>query len=278
VDAALASLWTFVQYTATFTMRYFAVAGGLYWILFRGWPQAWQAYRVQAELPDTEQVRYEVRWSLINAACSGVTTVLTAYLVQAGHTSMYFSIDDYGWAWFFASVAAVILAHDSWIYWQHRAMHTDWLYRHIHHVHHRVGNPTPLATFTQHPAETLIGNVFFVLVVLYLPIHVLALSLAGAFMFGYGILGHLGYEPFPRWVTRHPLLGFLNTATYHNVHHSEQRCNYAAWFLFWDRAMGTAHASYEPTLDAIDARVRQARAARAGRLAAADGEREASAA
>ena len=77
-------------------------------------------------------------------------------------------------------------------------------------------------------------------------------------MFFYGTMCHLGYEFYPRWFSRHSFFGWFNTATFHNQHHSLFRCNYAAWFLYWDRLMGTAHPTY---LDAFDAVTAQRRAA-----------------
>jgi lathosterol oxidase len=257
------SVRAYLGYFFSFCLRYFACAGGLYWLFHLASRQKWLVYRIQQHFPSFEEVAYEIRWSLLNTACSGVSTVLTFQLVRTGHTSMYFNIADYGWLYFAVSVTLCIVGFDTWIYWQHRLLHTPWLFRHVHSVHHRLGNPTPFATFAQHPVETFMGNGYFVLFVVFVPSHVLALSAAGLFMFVYGIIGHLDYEFYPRGFTRHRLFGWLNTATYHNMHHSLRGYNYSTWFLYWDRLMGTDHPAYHETFDAIKGRVEAGRAATA---------------
>jgi sterol desaturase/sphingolipid hydroxylase (fatty acid hydroxylase superfamily) len=41
-----------------------------------------------------------------------------------------------------------------------------------------------------------------------------------------------------------PLLDFLTTTTHHDLHHGQAGYNYAAWFTWWDRWMGTEHPQY----------------------------------
>ncbi len=41
------------------------------------------------------------------------------------------------WAYLAASVAALDYFHDAWFYWTHRALHSRWLFRHVHYLHHR---------------------------------------------------------------------------------------------------------------------------------------------
>jgi sterol desaturase/sphingolipid hydroxylase (fatty acid hydroxylase superfamily) len=248
------SLLLYASYFLEFCLRYFAVAGGLYWLLHVAFRRRWLAYRIQTAFPPSDDVRHEIRWSMANTACTGLSAIVTYQLVERGHTSMYLGLDDRGWAYFALSVVLLLVGYDTWIYWQHRWLHTPWMFRHIHWVHHRVGNPTTFATFAQHPAETLMGNVFFVLFVICVPVHPIALAAAGAYMFFYGILGHLGYEFYPKWAPRHRFFGWFNTATYHNMHHSLLGCNYSAWFIYWDRLMGTAHPSYLEVFDAVAAR------------------------
>lgn len=244
----------YIAYCVEFLIRYFLLAGGLYWALQVAFRKRWLSFRIQDTFPGRAEVRHEILWSMSNMACTGLATVLMYHLVRNGDASMYFDAGERGWAYFALSPLLVLAGYDTWIYWQHRWMHSDFMFRHVHWIHHRVGNPTPLATFAQHPLETFLGNAFFVLFVAYVPIHPLALAAAGGYMFLYGIIGHLGYEFFPRWFARNPLLGFVNTSTYHNMHHTHMRCNYAAWFLFWDRALGTNHPDYLDVYDEVTAR------------------------
>ena len=160
---------------------------------------------------------------MINAATTGCSTMLIYKMVYDGRSSMYFDIGEYGWAYLGLSAFLCLAGYDTWIYWQHRWLHTPWLYRHVHSVHHRVSDPTPFAAFAHHPVETLMGNVFFFLFIVYVPIHPLGLAAAGGAMFLIGLNGHSGYEFYPSGFTRHPLFQWINTSTHHNMHHRARR-------------------------------------------------------
>src|SRR5947207_15938936 len=98
------------------------------------------------------------------------------------------------WTYFGLSVVLGIVGYDAWFYWKHRLLHTPWLYRRAHRIHHRITNPTPFANFTHHPLEIVLGNAYFILLVLVVPVHPLALGLVSMFVFGWGMVAHLGYE------------------------------------------------------------------------------------
>jgi sterol desaturase/sphingolipid hydroxylase (fatty acid hydroxylase superfamily) len=254
-------LEAYTSYFLGFSLRYFLIAGAVVWVFHVLLRQRLLPYRVQQAFPPAEDVRHEIKWSLANAAATGLSAMLTYWLVHHGHTRMYFTIADQGWGWFAASALLVIVGHDTWIYWQHRMLHTDFFFEHVHSVHHKVLNPTAFATFAHHPIETLMGNTYFILFVVFVPIHPFALAAAGLYMYGHGFMGHFGYEFYPTGWTRHPLFGWFNTGTHHNMHHQYMVCNYGNWFNYWDTLMGTNHPAYHDTFDGIKARVRAAASA-----------------
>jgi sterol desaturase/sphingolipid hydroxylase (fatty acid hydroxylase superfamily) len=71
------------------------------------------------------------------------------------------------------------------------------------------------------------------------------------------ILGHTGYEIYPRWLMKTPLKFFLNTPTHHTMHHEKMRGNYGIYFNFWDRLMGTNHPHYEARFLEVTTRERK---------------------
>jgi lathosterol oxidase len=249
------TLSAYVSYWVGFCVRYFAIAGGVYWFLHVGFRHRWLAYRIQPAFPGLDEVGHEIRWSLVNAACTGLSTILLYHLIQAGRTRMYFGLEDHGWAYFGFSAVLGILGYDAWFYWQHRLLHTPWLFARVHATHHRVTNPTAFATFAHHPIETFMGNAYFILLATIIPIHPLAIGAVGLYIFAIGIVAHAGYELYPRGFTHHRLFRWFNTSTHHNMHHLHTGCNYSICFNYWDLLMGTNHASYHETFDAITAGV-----------------------
>ena len=59
------------------------------------------------------------------------------------------------------------------------------------------------------------------------------------------IVAHLGYEFMPRWFIRVPPFKWMTTSTFHNLHHTRLDGNYALFFRFWDRLLGTEVPEYE---------------------------------
>ena len=263
------SLIGYLGYCLGFFARYFLAAGGVFCLFHFFWRARLAPYRIQPPFPPLRQVIYEIRWSILNTASSGLATIYIYHLIRSDRTSMYFTAGELGWPYFFLSILLCLIGYDTWIYWQHRWLHTPWLFRHVHSIHHRVSNPTAFAAFAQHPVETFMGNVYFILFVVLVPIHPYALALAGLYMFVIGILAHAGYELYPSGFTRHPLLGWINTSTHHNMHHRHVGCNYGNWFNYWDAWMGTNHPAYHDTFEATRTRVAATRCS-----TATSGERE----
>lgn len=245
------NLGVYLWYYAGSCARYFGVAGLLYCVFHIWFRRSWQGYRIQPELPARAEVSREIRWSLWSMAWTGLAGVLLYNLVRGGWTAVYFDIGEYGWGYFIFTVVLGVAGYDLWFYWQHRLLHTPWWFERAHAVHHRSNNPTAFANFAHHPIEIMLGNVYFVGMVVFVPQHPLATALVSMFIFGWGMIGHMGYEFYPRWFARTRAFGWFNTATHHNLHHSQVDCNYGMFFNFWDRVMGTNQPDYRRVFEDV---------------------------
>jgi len=237
-------------------LRYFAVAGAMYGIFHLWFRREWLAHRIQASFPARGDVAHEIRSSMWAMACSGLASIIFFGLIQRGSTQMYFDVAQHGWGYFAFSILLGIVGYDAWFYWQHRLLHTPWWFRRAHQVHHHATNPTPFANFAHHWIEISLGNAFFIGFVLVVPMHPVAYGLVSMFIFGWGMVAHLGYELYPAWFAQSRAFGWINSATHHNMHHSHVGCNYGMFFNFWDRAMATNHPEYRATFDAVKTRPR----------------------
>lgn len=186
------------------------------------------------------QMRREIMWSLASAAIYGVPAGVVAWgWREHGWTRIYTAAADYPLWYIPVSVLLYLAAHDSWFYWTHRWMHRPRPFRMAHAVHHASRPPTAWAAMAFHPLEALTGAVVIPLLVFLIPIHVAALGLVLAIMTVMGVTNHMGWEIFPRFVHSGPLGGWLITASHHQRHHAEYRCNYGLYFRIWDRLCGT---------------------------------------
>lgn len=186
------------------------------------------------------QIRNEVAWSLLSAAIYGVPAGLVAWGWQErGWTRIYTDISVYPLWWLPLSLLAYLLAHDTWFYWTHRWFHRPAPFRIAHAVHHASRPPTAWAAMSFHPWEALSGAVVIPALVFLIPIHVGVLGLVLGIMTLMGVTNHMGWEMFPRWLVHSRLGGWLITASHHQRHHDEYRCNYGLYFRLWDRLCGT---------------------------------------
>jgi len=186
------------------------------------------------------QIRREIGWSLASAAIYGIPAGLVAWGWQAQDwTRIYTDAHAYPLWWMPLSVFAYLLVHDGYFYWTHRLMHRPWAFRTMHAVHHASRPPTAWAAMSFHPWEALSGAIVIPLLVFLIPIHVAMLGVVLTTMTVMGVTNHMGWELFPRFLVRGRAGNWLITASHHQRHHQDYRCNYGLYFRLWDRLCGT---------------------------------------
>ena len=151
-------------------------------------------------------------------------------------------------------LAAILVAHDAWFYWTHRAMHQPRLYHAFHRFHHLTVTPTAWSAYSFAVPEAfmmfLFMPVFFALAPTPIPVVFAFLAV----MILRNAMGHAGLELHPRGWASHPLLKWISTTTHHDMHHGvSYRHNYGFYFTWWDKLMGTEHPDYVKTFDRVTA-------------------------
>jgi sterol desaturase/sphingolipid hydroxylase (fatty acid hydroxylase superfamily) len=225
--------------------RYLVVAS-LAFAVF--WVWKWNAFahrRIQPRRPSNARLLHEIKYSLVTGVIFATVGLVTFHLAGAGYLQRYEHVDDYGWPYWFVSIAIAIVLHDTYFYWTHRAMHTRWLYKHVHKVHHMSTNPSPWAAYSFSPLEALVEAGIAPVVFALVPMHGVAMFVFLGYMIVMNVLGHLGIELYPSWFATSRWTRSLTTATHHNLHHRDFHANYALYFTWWDRLMGTMHPRYE---------------------------------
>ena len=124
-------------------------------------------------------------------------------------------------------------------------MHRPRLYPILHRAHHRSTNPTPWAAYAFDPLEAFVQAGIIPLVLFLYPIHPLAFFIFMSWQITFNVLGHTGFEIFPRWFLDSWLGKFMNTPTNHVMHHQYFTSNFGLYFNLWDRLMKTNHDNYE---------------------------------
>jgi Delta7-sterol 5-desaturase len=224
----------------------YAFLAGVAWVLgYMLCKQRWFHRKIIARFPATSEVRREIAYSTLSIVIFAISGGITVELARHGYTQLYWRMSDHSAAWFWTSIALTILLHDTWFYWTHRLMHHKRLFPYFHRVHHLSHNPSPWAAYAFDPLESCVHAAVFPLAAFLIPLHPIAFAIFMGWQIVFNIIGHTGYEIYPRWLLKSWIGRILNTPTNHIMHHEKLRGNYGIYFNIWDRIMGTNHADYE---------------------------------
>ncbi len=207
--------------------------------------------KIQPGYAPSHAIRREVFYSLQTAFIFALNGVFIYVAMAKGWSLTYTEVADYGWAYAAFSLAATIVLHDAYFYWTHRLMHHPRLFDRFHRLHHESHSPSPWAAYAFAPLEAVIQALFLTILIFVLPLHVVVIYLFMAHMIVRNVIGHSGFEFFPRGTPAHAVFGLLTTNTHHDLHHSSTGSNYGLYFTWWDRLAGTEHPRYREVFDRV---------------------------
>ena len=137
------------------------------------------------------------------------------------------------WLVIFALIIPII--HEVHFYCIHRLIHTPFLYKWVHSVHHNSVNPSPWSSLSMHPVEHLLYWSDS-LIHLILPSHPLLLIYHTQLTGTGAVVGHIGFDKIEVGDT-----GVDTHAYAHYLHHKYFEVNYADGGVPLDKWFGTWH-------------------------------------
>lgn len=231
--------------------RYVIGAVGIWFITWVLLSKVLKNRRIRKSLPSVlrnKQIIREARNSMITIVvftfCFSVTNQLMEVFYGGSIFKIYSDVSEYGWAYLLFSIVLWSFGLDTYFYWTHRFMHLPRFYKFFHMTHHRSHNPTPFTAYSFAPPEAVLVYIFAPVFFILVPMHETAFMAAMLIQIIRNAMAHCGYELFPRGMAQHPVFGIFATVTHHDLHHEKSNGNYAFYFTFWDRVMGTEHPEY----------------------------------
>ncbi|MDY7232439.1 sterol desaturase family protein [Hyalangium rubrum] len=215
-----------------FALIYFGL-GGLGTLLTRRvFPRLGIGRVIDAHPLRPGQVREEIGWSLVSIALFGGYGALTVWLDSLGITRIRWELTASG---LLVDLVVLTAWNEAHFYLCHRVLHTRWLFRHVHAIHHRSRVPTPFSTYSFHPVEaTLLGSVM-VLLQLFYDVSIWAALTYPLVSLTMNTLGHLNYSLLPgHWWTKP-----LRASEHHGLHHRKVNGNFGFQMPVLDLALGT---------------------------------------
>lgn len=232
---------------------FYLLAALLLWLVVHKWLHKRLAHRVIAGWPTGADMRREMAYSFSTLLIFSAQGLVVFASILRGDMVVYFRPGQYGYWWLALSLPAMLLWHDFYFYWTHRLLHSRWLFRRVHGVHHRSRNPSPWAAYAFHPVEALVNSLVTPLALMVVPLHGLVLLAFTIHQIARNAHGHLSIETMPRGFARHWLGRRFTTTTHHHLHHETAKGNYGLWFTWWDRWMGTEQADYHARFEKVTA-------------------------
>ena len=138
-----------------------------------------------------------------------------------------------------ADALLLVLIIDLAMYLLHRVAHIRPFYSILHTLHHKFEEPTSLTLFSLHPLENLSFGVLWLTILSFYPASIVGIILYLTFNVSFGVIGHCGVDPFPKWWNQHPVLKYVATGSFHVAHHRNEKGNFGFYTTLWDRLLGT---------------------------------------
>lgn len=196
--------------------------------------------RIQKNRRGEKRMRMEIRQSVLSLT---VTAFCMAFGIFS-HVKGWTLVAPLELSWWSVPLMFVvsIIAYDAWFYWAHRFMHTKLMYR-FHAEHHRSVAPTVWSTYNDSLVDAFVMQSYYLWALFILPIPVEVFVFHRLWDHINGTIGHSGFEFWASPTTRMP--SPMVCVTFHDQHHSRFRYNFANFFSFWDRLMGTIDPKYD---------------------------------
>eukprot|EP00898_Chlorokybus_atmophyticus_P007930 jgi/Chlat1/8138/Chrsp75S07600 len=136
-------------------------------------------------------------------------------------------------------ILAFFVIEDFVFYWGHRLLHTKWLYKHVHSVHHEWATPFGVTALYAHPVEILFLGLATVMGPALVGPHLLVMWTWMALRLIETVEAHCGYD-FPWSPSR--FLPLYGGADFHDYHHRllyTKSGNYSSTFVYMDWLFGS---------------------------------------
>lgn len=245
--------WFIIALTAiaSYIIVAYAIALMVYIFLYIVFRKQVYKRKIQSDYTSPAIIRHEISYSFFTLLIHSLAGAFVIFAYHHGYTLVYPEISDFGYWYFAISILLMIIMHDTYFYWTHRFMHLPKIYPKVHRVHHVSLNPSPWAAYSGHPYEAAIAAGIFPIIALTLPSHWIALSIFLLYMLYMSVMGHAGFEFYPKSFIRSWLGRWQTTATHHNLHHKFFSGNYGIYFNIWDKIMNTEQKHYHREYDRV---------------------------
>lgn len=225
----------FLATLGVLTLIYLVFVLGVWWLLKRapGFGKVIEQRPLRAG-QDAHELRAGLTVLLVDAVV--ITLVHYYHLIPREFNS---------WGAFWLTLLVSFIYWEIGFYLSHRFFHTRWGYR-FHKGHHMAYTTQALSTVSHSVVERLVMTAILFALPIFLarffPFSFHGFLVYMALNYAYNVYGHANREFTPKAVRRR--LPWLNTPTYHALHHSNPGVHFGLYLSCWDDWWGGRHADY----------------------------------
>jgi Delta7-sterol 5-desaturase len=214
-----------------FVLLYFGSAGVAWFLTLHLFPWLGVGGIVDHRPLRNGQIGHEVRRSLVSILVFGLYGLVTFLAWRHGIVKIEFRPT---WPKVLGDVALLLGWNEIHFYCMHRLLHTRWLYRHVHRIHHESVVPTPFSTYSFHWLEAVLLGSVMILPMLFYKFSAPAILALPAMSIAFNTIGHSNYNLFAGRPAMH------SASLEHAMHHLRVSGNYGFYLPFLDAWAGTA--------------------------------------
>jgi lathosterol oxidase len=185
----------------------------------------------------TEQIKVETGIANRTMPMMAVLFMPFTWGTLHGYSRMYYTVEDYGWAYMIAVIPLYLFFCDFMIYWNHRILHQGVIYKYIHKPHHTFRFTTPYSSHAFHSLDAFGQGIPYYIFAYIFPVHNILFTVLFVIVNFWTISIHDQVDFFADSVV-------LNSADHHTIHHADFNFNYGQYFTLWDRLGGTFRQAF----------------------------------
>lgn len=221
--------WFVLMAVSTSFIMYYGMAYGwhyYYYVNRRHLAKEWKCQPDKFLTPENE--RHEILLGSMNMLIGSTASgVIACYIMNGGHSKMYYSVPERGWAYFLFSLVAFFVYNETMAYYLHRLFHYPWLYKKIHKMHHRYHQPTAWSAVAMHPLEFIMYQGYLAATPFLVPIHAFPFLFVLLYSYYYGLCDHSGIKMGAIWP-------WQPHSYFHDNHHKHFHVNFGFNTYFFD--------------------------------------------
>ncbi len=152
--------WSDVLINTTRYAAFALVTWAMLWVVLK---IPLRGRKIRPQNPSARQMAVEFACSLRSIAEFATAAAAMSLMARVGLYPLAHLARVWGTPWLWTSLVLMILGHDAYFYWTHRAMHLPRLFLAFHGRHHLSRNPSPFTAYSFDLREAAVMASFVVL-------------------------------------------------------------------------------------------------------------------